>query len=34
MQLTLPEYARRFTQDIYLCVDIQPDFAVYGDFEN
>ena len=30
----LPEYVRRFTQDIYLCVYIQPDFAMYGDFED
>ena len=27
----LPEYVRRFTQDIYLCVYIQPDF---GDFDD
>ena len=30
----LPEFVRRFTQDIYLCIYIQPDFAVYGDFED
>lgn len=30
----LPEYVRRFTQDIYLCVYIQPDMAMYGDFED
>ena len=29
----LPEYVRRFTQDIYLCVYIQPDFAMYGDVD-
>ena len=29
----LPEYVRRFTQDIYLCVYIQPDLAMYGDFD-
>ena len=27
----LPEYVRRFTQDLYLCVYIHPDFALYGD---
>ena len=30
----LPEYVRRFTQDIYLVVYIQPDFAMYGDVDN
>ena len=30
----LPEYVRRFTQDIYLCVYVQPDVAMYGDFED
>ena len=30
----LPEYVRRFTQDIYLCVYIRPDAAMYGDFED
>ena len=30
----LPEYVRRFTQDIYLCVYIQPDVGMYGDFED
>lgn len=28
----LPEYVRRFTQDVYLCVYIQPDVGMYGDF--
>ena len=28
----LPEYVRHFTQDIYLCVYIQPDMGMYGDF--
>ena len=27
----LPELVRRFTQDIYMCVYIQPDVALYGD---
>ena len=27
----LPELVRRFTQDIYMCVYIQPDVAMYGD---
>ena len=26
----LPELVRRFTQDIYMCVYIQPDVALYG----
>ena len=26
----LPELVRRFTQDVYLCVYIQPDFVMYG----
>ena len=26
----LPEYVRRFTQDIYMCVYIQPDMAMYA----
>ena len=25
----LPEYVRRFTQDIYMCVYIQPDYGMY-----
>ncbi len=25
----LPEYVRRFTQDIYMCVYIQPDLGMY-----
>ena len=25
----LPQYVRRFTQDIYMCVYIQPDFDMY-----
>ena len=28
-----PEYVRRFTQDTYLCIYIQPDVGMYGDFE-
>ena len=27
----LPELVRRFTQDIYMCVYIQPDVGMYGD---
>ena len=27
----LPELVRRFTQDVYMCVYIQPDMAMYGD---
>ncbi|XP_064393273.1 ubiquitin carboxyl-terminal hydrolase CYLD-like isoform X2 [Halichondria panicea] len=27
----LPELVRRFTQDIYMCVYVQPDVAMYGD---
>ncbi len=27
----LPELVRRFTQDIYMCVYVQPDIANYGD---
>ena len=27
----LPELVRRFTQDIYMCVYIQPDHGMYGD---
>ena len=27
----LPELVRRFTQDIYMCVYVQPDAALYGD---
>ncbi len=27
----LPELVRRFTQDIYMCVYVQPDIAMYGD---
>ncbi len=27
----LPELVRRFTQDIYMCVYVQPDLAMYGD---
>ena len=30
----LPELVRRFTQDIYMCVYIQPDVAMYGDGED
>ena len=30
----LPEYVRRFTQDIYLCVYVQPDVGMYRDFED
>ena len=26
----LPEYVRRFTQDIYMCVYIQPDMSMYA----
>ena len=26
----LPEYVRRLTQDIYMCVYIQPDLSMYG----
>lgn len=26
----LPEYVRRFTQDIYLCIYIQPDVGMYS----
>ena len=26
----LPEYVRRFTQDIYMCVYINPDAGMYG----
>ena len=29
----LPELVHRFTQDIYMCVYIQPDVAMYGDDE-
>ncbi len=25
------ELVRRFTQDIYMCVYVQPDIAMYGD---
>ena len=25
----LPEYVRRFTQDIYLCIYFQPDVGMY-----
>ena len=25
----LPEYVRRFTQDIYMCIYIQPDYDMY-----
>ncbi len=27
----LPELVRRFTQDVYMCVYVQPDIAMYGD---
>ena len=27
----LPELVRRFTQDVYMCVYIQPDYGMYGD---
>ncbi len=27
----LPELVWRFTQDIYMCVYVQPDVAMYGD---
>ena len=27
----LPELVRRFTQDVYMCVYIQPDVGMYGD---
>ncbi len=27
----LPELVRRFTQDVYMCVYVQPDVAMYGD---
>ena len=27
----LPELVRRFTQDIYMCVYIQPDHGMYGE---
>ena len=30
----LPELVRRFTQDIYMCVYIQPDVALYGDADD
>ena len=30
----LPELVRRFTQDAYMCVYIQPDVAMYGDNED
>ncbi len=30
----LPELVRRFTQDIYMCVYVQPDIAMYGDGED
>ena len=26
----LPELVRRFTQDIYMCVYIQPDMSMYS----
>ena len=26
----LPELVRRFTQDVYMCVYIQPDYGMYG----
>lgn len=26
----LPEFVRRFTQDVYMCVYIQPDAGMYG----
>ncbi len=29
----LPELVRRFTQDVYMCVYIQPDVTLYGDGE-
>ena len=25
----LPEYVRRFTQDVYMCIYIQPDVDMY-----
>ena len=25
----LPELVRRFTQDVYMCVYIQPDYVMY-----
>ncbi len=27
----LPELVRRFTEDVYMCVYVQPDIAMYGD---
>ena len=27
----IPETVRRFTQDIYMCVYINPDLEMYGD---
>ena len=27
----IPEYVRRFTQDIYMCVYVNPDLDMYGD---
>ena len=30
----IPEYVRRFTQDIYMCVYINPDFQMFGDHDD
>ena len=31
---SIPEYVRRFTQDIYMCVYINPDLQMYGDHDD
>ena len=28
---SIPEYVRRFTQDIYMCVYVNPDLDLYGE---
>ena len=31
---SIPEYVRRFTQDIYMCVYINPDLQMFGDHDD
>ena len=31
---SIPEYVRRFTQDIYMCVYVNPDLDLYGEDED
>lgn len=31
---SIPEYVRRFTQDIYMCVYVNPDLDLYGEAED